>query len=41
MDIEIDLERIRGEDAWWWLSKVMIAYYALKAVEDSMDSGLL
>jgi hypothetical protein len=41
MDIELDLERIRGEDAWWWLSKVMIAYYALRSVEDHLDSELL
>lgn len=23
MDIEIDFERIKKEDAWWWLSKII------------------
>lgn len=41
MDIEIDLERIQKEEAWWWISKIMNAYYALNTQYDDLDSGLL
>jgi hypothetical protein len=41
MDIEIDFERIKKEDAWWWLSKIMTAYYALNTPIGDLDSGLL
>lgn len=41
MDIEIDIDRIHKEEAYWWISKIMAAYYALNTPIGDLDSGLL
>lgn len=41
MDLELDVERIMREEAWWWIQKIMAAYRAIQTRQGALDSGLL